>query len=157
MIRKKALCLLTALLLVGGLFVGPVQAGADDLNANEKKLYALTEEDRTRYGKPGLILDAELCRAARLKAEDMLENGYFSHESPTYGRVGSLLNALDISFVSAGENIARYRDIDRCEAGFLSSPPHRRNLLGAGWTHMGVGAVETAEGFVYAVQIFIRR
>ncbi|MDI6871854.1 MAG: CAP domain-containing protein [Bacillota bacterium] len=45
----------------------------------------LINADRAKNGLPALALNVALARVAHLKAQDMAENGYFAHNSPTYG------------------------------------------------------------------------
>lgn len=128
------------------------------LNAQEVQMVNFVREDRARYGLAMPEVDPELCRIARIKAEDMLTGGYFAHTSPTYGDVRSMLTQFGVSYKGASENIARSRSVEHAQAAFLSSSSgHRATLMGRQWTHMGIGIVTTPQGFVYAVQIFVRR
>ena len=112
--------------------------------------------DRKNNGLGALTLDAELCRIARIKSADMRDNRYFAHESPTYGKVSAMLKRFGYPFSAAGENIAHHANVDKAQAAFMSSPGHRANILGKGWTKVGVGIVQDAQGFIYATQIFAR-
>jgi uncharacterized protein YkwD len=55
-----------------------------------------------------------------------------------------------------GENVA-YGNVtpEQLVAMWMASPGHRANLLKPGFTHIGVGAVATAAGRVYGVQVFL--
>lgn len=53
-----------------------------------------------------LIVDDELQNIARIKAQDMVDNNYFSHTSPTYGSPFDMMKNFGISYKTAGENIA---------------------------------------------------
>ena len=119
-------------------------------------LWNLLGEDRARYGLSALALDGELCRIARIKAQDMRDNHYFAHESPTWGRIGAMLNAFGYAYNGAGENIAHHATVEKADAAFMSSSGHRANILGRQWTKAGLGVCEDANGFVYVVQIFAR-
>lgn len=126
--------------------------------ADEQTLYALVAQDRANYGLNVPVLDEELCRIARIKAQDMLDNGYFAHTSPTYGDARQMLTSFGYSYAGASENIARSRSVEHAQAAFLSSSTgHRATLLGSQWTHMGVGVTRTPAGFVYVVEIFVRK
>ena len=48
-------------------------------------------------------------KIARIKAKDMIENNYFSHQSPTYGSPFDMMRQFDTVFKSAGENIAEIK------------------------------------------------
>lgn len=132
-------------------------SAASQVTDNEQTLFTLLNEDRTRYGLNVLVLDPELCRLARLKSQDMADNNYFAHLSPTYDNVRSMLSSFGVSYRFAGENIARSRSVYHSNAAFLSSEGHRRNMLSSSFTHVGIGVVENGYGFVTVTEIFIRR
>ncbi len=141
-------------LLVPQMYFSEAQAENTNL---EMMMFSLVNEDRARYGKSALTLDPELSEIARIKAQDMLENGYFAHTSPTYGNIRQMLNTFGVSYRSASENIARSRSIYHAEAAFLSSSTgHRQTLLSSAWTKVGIGIAVTPQGFVYVSQVFAR-
>ena len=59
-----------------------------------------------QHGLQALIVDDELQNIARIKAQDMVDNNYFSHTSPTYGSPFDMMKNFGISYKTAGENIA---------------------------------------------------
>ena len=122
----------------------------------EQTAQNLLNSDRERYGLPALTLDPELCRIARIKSEDMRDNRYFAHVSPTYGDVRQMLRTFGYSYAGAGENIAHHATVEKAEAAFLSSPGHRRNIMSNAYTKMGIGVAFDAKGFIYLTQIFCR-
>ena len=146
---KRLLSLLLVLLMAFG--------GAAQASTHKEALYQLMMEDRTRYGKSTLILDAELSALAQQKAEDMRDNNYCGHVSPRLGNARQMLTDNGVSFKGVGENVARSRDVEHSHAAFLSSWGHRINELSASWTHVGIGVAVTAQGFVYVCEIFVRR
>lgn len=76
------------------------------LNADEKEVFNLINAQRQKQGLPALKIDSETQRVARIKAQDMVNNNYFSHNSPTYGSPFDMLKSFKISYKTAGENIA---------------------------------------------------
>ena len=126
------------------------------VSAQEQFAWNLLNNDRTANGLSALPLDAELSRIARIKAEDMRDQGYFAHESPTYGSVSSMLRHFGYSFTAAGENIAHHATVEKSQAAFMSSDGHRRNILSSSWTRAGLGVAYDPSGFVYLVQLFAR-
>ena len=115
----------------------------------------LLNQDRKNNGRATLTLDAELSRIARIKSVDMRDQGYFAHESPTYGDVRAMLRRFGYPFNTAGENIAHHANVDKAQAAFMTSAGHRKNILGT-WTKVGIGIVEDAQGYIYATQIFAK-
>ena len=157
---KHILLRITAALIAVTILTVQIPVGtqiASAASSSEQTLYQLLNQDRARYGLNPLILDEELCRIARIKSQDMVDNGYFAHLSPTYGNVRSMLNSFGVSYRSAGENIARSRSVYHSNAAFLSSEGHRRNMLSSSYTHVGIGVVVNAHGHVTVTEIFVRR
>ncbi len=126
------------------------------LSTQEKIAFTLLNQDRVRNGLPALTLDAELSRIARIKCQDMKDNRYFAHESPTYGRAAQMLTHFGYSYNGVGENIAHHATVEKSQAAFMSSQAHRINALGKQWKKVGIGVVYDAQGFVYVTQLFVR-
>ena len=76
------------------------------MNSDEKEVFNLINKQRTNNGLSALKVDEEVQRVARIKAQDMVNNSYFSHTSPTYGTPFEMLQSFKVSYKTAGENIA---------------------------------------------------
>jgi len=126
------------------------------LSVQEQTAGNLLNNDRAQYNLPPLVIDPALCRIARIKSEDMRDNQYFAHTSPTYGDVRQMLKQFGYSYSAAGENIAHHATIEKAQAAFLSSSGHRRNIMSSTYTKVGLGAARDSKGFVYLTQIFAR-
>ena len=116
----------------------------------------LLNEDREKNGLNPLPEDEKLSALARLKAQDMKDNHYFAHESPTYGNAGQMLKTFGYEYSGVGENIAHHASVEKADAAFMSSEGHRRNILGSQWTKVGVGVSVDENGYVYATELFAR-
>ena len=93
-------------------------------------------------GLAALTEDWELSRVARYKSQDMHDNRYFAHNSPTYGTPFRMLRAFGLSYRTAGENIAMgYAAPAAVVAGWMNSEGHRANILSSSYTKIGVGYV----------------
>ncbi len=79
---------------------------SSSLNANEQEVLKLINAERTKQGLQELKIDAETQKVVRIKAQDMVDNNYFSHNSPTYGSPFDMLKSFKVSYKTAGENIA---------------------------------------------------
>ena len=89
-----------------------------------------------------LKLDDTLSRYAAVKSQDMHDNGYFSHTSPTYGSPFDMMKSFGITYNYAGENIAMgYSSPDAVVTAWMNSAGHRANILSANFTAMGLGYV----------------
>ena len=112
----------------------------------------LTNNYRSQYGKKALKLDAELCRVAQAKADDMAAKGYFSHTSPTYGSPSQMLKSFGVGYRYMGENIAKgYNSASSVVNGWMNSQGHRENILNGNFGSLGVGYNAQAKTWV---QIF---
>ena len=119
----------------------------------ESEVIRLVNEVRRENGLKALTANWELSRVARYKSQDMLNKGYFSHTSPTYGTPSQMIKAFGLSFRTAGETIARgYPTPQAVVNGWMNSSGHRANILNASYTQIGVGYV--AQGN-YWTQMFI--
>lgn len=130
------------------------QAGATSL---ELQMVELINQVRAKNGLKPLNVNAKLMGLARLKSQDMADNGYFDHKSPTYGYVFDMLGKAGVRFRGAGENIALAGSVAGAMNAFMNSPTHRANILMAGWTDVGVGIVPGARDTLVVTQIFIAK
>lgn len=151
-------------------FVGiPVDATAEArgprgraLGANEVRdaLLKLVNAERAKAGLAPLVPDAELNEVALRHSEDMRDNGFIAHVSPTTGSTEERLARAGIVTGLAAENVAKGYGTEELHRGFMESPGHRGAVLLAGATHIGIGVVSEKEGdftTYYATEIFIRR
>ena len=76
------------------------------VSSYEQEVIRLVNEIRTNNGLKPLTSNWELSRVARYKSQDMVDNRYFSHTSPTYGTPFQMIRNFGLSFRTAGENIA---------------------------------------------------
>ena len=119
----------------------------------ESEVVRLVNEIRVQNGLKPLTANWELSRVARYKSQDMRDQGYFSHTSPTYGTPFQMIKSFGLSFRTAGENIAKgYATPQAVVNGWMNSSGHRANILNASYTQIGVGYV--AQGH-YWTQMFI--
>ena len=106
----------------------------------ELEAMKLVNEERASNGLDPLSISQELTVKSRIKSRDMKEQGYFSHNSPTYGSPFEMMKKLGISYRSAAENIAMgYRTAEAVVNAWMNSPSHRENILSTRYTTMGIG------------------
>lgn len=134
----------------------PVQSSAPNNNASyasdlEKQMVAMVNQERQAAGLPALIIDQGLTASARAHSADMAKNNYFSHTSPTYGSFSQRLKASGISYMSGGENIARYNNVSKAHAGLMNSEGHRANIMNSNYTHIGIGIVWDEDMNAYCI------
>lgn len=125
------------------------------MTTDEKEVFDLINNQRTQNGLSALKLDTETLRVARIKAQDMVDNNYFSHNSPTYGSPFQMLNSFKISYKTAGENIAGNSSNSSAVTAWMNSSGHRANILNSSFNYTGIGVVKSSKyGKVY-VQMFL--
>lgn len=135
----------------------PTPPPAPGLNAREQEMFNLLNEERISRGLRPLQVDMNVTRQARLKSQDMINNNYFSHYSPTYGYFSTQLRNAGINFRYAGENIAGARSVAQAHQSLMNSQGHRANILRSGYTHVGIGIVDGGPHGTMYTQIFIAR
>ncbi|MFC3798754.1 stalk domain-containing protein [Cohnella sp. GCM10012308] len=110
------------------------------LSNEEIEAFFATNDLRARHGKTKpFALSVPLSLVARLKSADMGEQGYFSHESPTYGDPFEMMRDQGIKFRAAAENIAAGQETPASVVtAWENSQGHLKNMLGD-YEQMGVG------------------
>lgn len=125
------------------------------LSVDEQEVFNLINKQRTNNGLPALKINSEVQRVARIKAQDMVDNNYFAHESPTYGTPFNMLKSFKISYKTAGENIAANSSNSAAVNAWMNSSGHKANILNGNYNYTGIGVVSSSKyGKVY-VQMFI--
>ncbi len=126
-----------------------------ELSADEKEVFNLINVQRKNNGLPELKIDYEVQRVARIKAQDMNDNNYFAHESPTYGSPFQMLSSFKVSYKSAGENIAGNSSNNAAVTAWMNSSGHRANILNSSYNYTGIGVVSNKKYGKLYVQMFI--
>lgn len=127
------------------------------LNTTELDVFWLSNQQRVRNGLQPFGLHVPLSLVARDKSIDMQRNNYFDHHSPVFGSPFDMIRQYQISFRSAGENIAAgYTSPVRVVEGWMNSEGHRANILGS-FQYLGVGYHHSSTGTYrhYWTQMFL--
>lgn len=128
---------------------------SSNMNSDEKEVFNLINQQRTNNGLSALKEDNEVQRVARIKAEDMVTNNYFSHTSPTYGSPFDMLKSFKISYKTAGENIAANSSNSGAVNAWMNSSGHKANILNSSFNYTGIGVVNSYKYGKIFVQMFI--
>ena len=122
----------------------------------EEQVVKLCNAERAKHGLKPLTLNWQVARVARYKSDDMRDRAYFDHTSPTYGTPFDMLRQFNVSYQTAGENIAKgQKTAQAVVTAWMNSPGHRQNILNGNFTEIGVG-YSTGSGGTYWTQMFIR-
>ena len=122
-------------------------------------VFLLTNRERARASLTPLRRNSELARAAQLQAEQMAAAGKLGHEVPgsRYTTLASRLRLVGYQYRAVGENVAEgYTSGAALMAGWMTSAPHRANILSARFTETGVGMARSKSGRTYHAQVFAR-
>ena len=125
------------------------------MNADEKEVFDLINKQRTNNGLQALKIDNEVQKVARIKAQDMVDNNYFAHESPTYGSPFEMMKSNQITYRTAGENIAGNSEISKAVEAWMASESHKNNILNNSYNYTGVAVVNSSKYGKIFVQMFI--
>ncbi|MDQ0878098.1 putative YkwD family protein [Paenibacillus sp. V4I3] len=112
-----------------------------ELTVEEQQMLELVNKERAAVGLSPLAVDLQLTKTARLKSQDMVDNNYFSHDSPTYGSPFDMMEKFGITYNAAGENIACNQSVQAAHEALMNSPGHKANILSKDYTHIGIGIV----------------
>lgn len=124
----------------------------------EQEILKLVNAERSKQGLSPLTLNWELSRVAKFKSEDMRDNNYFSHTSPTYGSPFEMMKSFGISYKSAGENIAAgQKTAQAVMTDWMNSSGHKANILSKNYTQLGVGKATGGSYGTYWTQMFISK
>ena len=126
-----------------------------DLTNDEKEVFNLINTQRTNNGLSALKIDNEVQKVARIKAQDMVDKNYFSHNSPTYGSPFDMLKSFKISYKTAGENIAGNSSNSGAVNAWMNSSGHKANILNGSFNYTGIGVVSSPKYGKVFVQMFI--
>lgn len=104
--------------------------------------------------RSNLSLSEDLCVAACARAVEMAYSSKFSHTRPNGSKCYSILKEMNISYSTAGENIAYgYSSADSASEGWKNSAGHYSNMISPDFSKIGIGVFKLEETY-YWVQLF---
>jgi uncharacterized protein YkwD len=120
-----------------------VEHPAVDLQS-EQAMFRLVNQERTLRGLKPLTFDPSLRDLARDYSADMFRRGYFSHYTPDTPPLSPFdrMEAAEIAFLSAGENLALAPTTSLAMQGLMNSPGHRANILSEHFGKIGIGVMD---------------
>jgi uncharacterized protein YkwD len=153
---------LSILLLVASLVffnpLGKIENPEEEITFQEITVSQIIELTNVERFNNDLVQFSEnqlLNQVALIKVDDMINNNYFAHESPSGNEAGDLAKLVGYSFIAIGENLAKGGFVDAQDLvnGWMNSPAHRDNILHSGYREIGVAIKKNNEIWI-AVQIF---
>ena len=125
-------------------------------NTYEEETFNLINNIRKENGLPELKQNAKLQALAKLKAEDIINNEYFSHTSPTYGTPFEMMSSYGLDYKAAGENLAGNITPEKAVEAWMNSDSHRANILDNNFEYMAICIVDSEIYGKVFVQMFIK-
>ena len=122
-----------------------------------QEILKFVNQERQKAGVQPLTLSDQLTNVASIKAKDMADKNYFSHDSPTYGSPFDMMKQFGISYSYAGENIAAgQKSAAEVMNSWMNSSGHKANILNKNFTQLGVGFKRGGQYGTEWVQLFIK-
>lgn len=152
--------LIAALILTAA--VSQIQKTGDILgfatDVTTEKLFELTNSERAKNNMPELEYNDKLSEAAKLKAENMFKQNYWSHYGPEGETPWQFILETGYQYEYAGENLAKnFLFSDGIVDAWMKSPTHKDNLLRYEYTDVGFAVVNgllNGEETTLVVQMF---
>ena len=143
---------LAMLLAMAALAPAAVGTGSSQSVSLDLGVFQQLNAIRVEHGLAPLSLSPRLAAAAEAHSQDMVANGYFSHDSsngaPFSDRLAAFYPEAGARRWAVGENIywstgqpSATRGVD----AWMASPPHRANILDPSWRQIGIGAVTSPD------------
>ena len=123
-------------------------------SADEKAVLAQTNKERKAVGAGELKFHPTLMKVSRGHAATMAKLGKLAHDA---GGKSMAVRIRESGYRCSGsaENIAQgYPTAADVVAGWMSDPPHKKNLLDKDFTEMGAGVATGADGAKFWAQDF---
>ena len=107
-----------------------------------QKVFEFTNQQRLKYDLPPLSYSSVLARSAAAKAQDMFENNYWAHTSPSGTNPWEFFKQAGYQYSIAGENLAKdFYDTDSVINAWMNSPTHKANIVNSKYQEIGIGIV----------------
>lgn len=125
------------------------------LSDDEQRTLDLINEYRVQNGLSEVKPFSDLQDVAKLKAEDLVNNEYFSHTSATLGTPFEMLKDNEVTYKIAGENLAGSTTPEKAVEAWINSPSHRENILEERFEYTGIYVIDSPVYGSIFVQLFI--
>lgn len=122
----------------------------------EQEMFAAINRERRDSGLRPLEWCESCADVARAHSRDMYREGYFSHEDLDGNGPFDRMQAANIPYRAAGENLALAPTVEEAHEGLMTSPEHRENILRPAFDEIGIGIYEGPYGLMFT-QLFRAR
>ena len=119
----------------------------------KSSLESLVNQTRQAIGLQPLVGNSKLDEAAQMKAQNMVQENYFNHTSPSGTSPWHWFLQAGYNYKYAGENLAvGFYESEEVYNAWLNSPSHKENIVNPNYTEVGT-AVLRGFGFGDAVVV----
>ena len=133
-------------LVVNSLWSNNQQVLGVSSDLTNSSLLGYTNNYRLKSHEFNLNIDNRLSAAAQAKADDMVNNNYWSHTSPDGKTPWMFISATAYDYQIAGENLAYgFANANDAVTGWMNSPAHRANILNSNYTNVGFGVASSPD------------
>ena len=125
----------------------------DSTGEMQKQVFEIVNRERNANGLSSLRYATEAQAAADTRAKEIVT--LFEHSRPDGRSCFTALEEIGISFMAAGENIAKGQpSAESVMNSWMNSAGHRENILNSNYSAIAVGCYKSG-GTYYWVQLFI--
>jgi len=136
------------------LFLFPTKSFSQAIPAGEEKfLFDAVNHDRAEQNLPPLKWDANLATAARAHAHLMAEHNHISHQFSGEPDLTKRAHVAGAHFSEIAENVAESYSVSQLHIAWMTSTPHRENILNPRITAVGIAIEKRGEEY-FGVQDF---
>ena len=125
------------------------------LTKEERETLELINIYRKERGLKELKTFAKLQEVAYMKAKDIVDNEYFSHNSKNLGTPFEMIQNNGIEYRIAGENLAGNITPEKAVEAWINSRLHRENIEEGEFEYTGICVMDSPVYGKVFVQIFL--
>lgn len=123
----------------------PTQTTFTINRADEDKMLQLVNKERKERGLNELKIDFKMVQVARGHSLAMIKRAYFSHFDPEGKSPADRMDAGEVAYTLAGENLACAYSVEASHDGLMKSEGHRENILRKEFGRIGIGVYDGGE------------
>ena len=143
MLVRRSLPAALVVLLTLTVALAPI-AYAD--SSSNSQFIADTNSARSQHGLRAYVVSSDLSSIANRWAAHMAANRTLEHNPSASSEV--------CCWRAMGENVGVGATVSQIEQAFMSSAPHRANILSSSYTEIGVGTARGSDGQLYVDELF---
>lgn len=133
---------------------GSTSTAGQSNSAIANQVLELINAERAKNGLAALTMNTNAQKAAQVRATEIVTQ--FSHTRPSGESCFTALKEFNVSYSTAGENIAYGQpDAKSVVNAWMNSSGHRANILKASFKQTGIGVYKDSKGVYYWTQMFI--